>query len=498
MATVPVSTLVARLRTKYPNARYELDWTTPLELLVATILAAQCTDERVNRVTKSLFQKYRSASDYAGANREELEEDVKPTGFYRNKAKAIQECCKALVARFGGEVPRTMEEMVTLPGVARKSANVVLNTAFNLPTGIIVDTHVARISPRIGLTTQEKPDDIEQDLMKIVPKAEWTFFGPAMVLHGRYTCTARAPQCGGCILEDICQKNLRGEAPAPAGSAPPRAAAAKNAEEEDDDEDDEPAPPKKAATKTAAKKTPERKPAAAKKAAAPKGSSGSGLALPPSWERALAGELDKPYFHDLKDFVAEERRAHQVFPPEEDVFSAFALTPYEDVKVLILGQDPYHDDGQAHGLCFSVRPGIKTPPSLVNIYKELASDVGAKAPNHGYLVHWAKQGILMLNAVLTVRAHTPNSHKDRGWETFTDAVIRKVNERRDTVVFLLWGAYAQKKEKLIDAGRHVVIKGAHPSPLSVKAFLGSKPFSAVNNALRSAGKAPIDWQLPSV
>ena len=229
-------------------------------------------------------------------------------------------------------------------------------------------------------------------------------------------------------------------------------------------------------------------------------SNGSGLMrLPASWEPVLAGELSKPYFKDLERFVASERKAHQVFPPEDEVFSALELTPYEDVKVLLLGQDPYHDDDQAHGLCFSVRPGIKPPPSLVNIYKELESDMVFRTPNHGYLVHWAKHGILMLNAVLTVRAHTPNSHKGKGWETFTDAVIRKVNEKSDRVVFLLWGGYAQKKEKLIDTKCHVVLKGAHPSPLSARnGFFGSKPFSAINKALSAAGKAPIDWQLPDV
>jgi uracil-DNA glycosylase len=221
--------------------------------------------------------------------------------------------------------------------------------------------------------------------------------------------------------------------------------------------------------------------------------------LPEPWRPVLAGELEKPYFKDLERFLAAERKAAQVFPPEREVFSALELTPYERVHVLLLGQDPYHDDDQAHGLCFSVRPGTRPPPSLVNIFKELETDVGFKRPNNGYLVPWARQGILLLNAVLTVRAHAPNSHKDRGWETFTDAVIRKVNEREDRVVFVLWGGYAQKKAKLIDAGRHVILKGAHPSPLSAKSgFFGSKPFSAINRALTAAGKPAIDWQLPDV
>ena len=168
------------------------------------------------------------------------------------------------------------------------------------------------------------------------------------------------------------------------------------------------------------------------------------------------------------------------------------------MKVLLLGQDPYHDDNQAHGLCFSVQPGIKPPPSLVNMFKELKTDLGCKVPNNGYLVPWAEQGVMLLNAVLTVRAHEPNSHKDKGWETFTDATIRALAERPDPVVFVLWGAYAQKKGKLIDAAKHPVLTAAHPSPLSAKKFFGSRPFSAVNAALEKLGKPPIDWQLPDI
>lgn len=221
--------------------------------------------------------------------------------------------------------------------------------------------------------------------------------------------------------------------------------------------------------------------------------------IPGSWRRVLADEFDKPYFRKLEGFLEAERKAALVFPPEEDMFSALEHTPYEDVNVLLLGQDPYHDDGQAHGLCFSVRPGVKPPPSLVNIYKELESDIGCKAPNHGYLISWANQGVLMLNAVLTVRAHTPNSHKDKGWENFTDAIIRKVNEKSDPVVFVLWGGYAQKKAKLVDAKKHTIIQSAHPSPLSARnGFFGSKPFSAINSALRGAGRGEINWQLEDI
>lgn len=221
--------------------------------------------------------------------------------------------------------------------------------------------------------------------------------------------------------------------------------------------------------------------------------------IPESWHAHLNGELNKSYFQKLAQFVDEERKHATVFPPEDEVFSALRLTPYENVNVLLLGQDPYHDNNQAHGLCFSVCPGIKPPPSLVNMFKELREDVGFRIPNNGYLVPWAKQGILMLNAVLTVRAHTPNSHKNHGWEKFTDAVITAVNEKRDPVVFVLWGGYAQKKINLIDTTRHTIIQSAHPSPLSARnGFFGSRPFSAINTTLRAHGKPEIDWQLPDL
>ncbi len=216
-----------------------------------------------------------------------------------------------------------------------------------------------------------------------------------------------------------------------------------------------------------------------------------------SWEAILSEEFDKPYFQKLSNFLLEEQQTHTIYPPEADIFAAFKLTPYEKVNVLLLGQDPYHNYHQAHGLCFSVKPDIKPPPSLVNIFKELKDDIGLDIPNNGYLTSWAKQGILMLNAVLTVRAHTPNSHKNQGWETFTDAVISKVNQKTDSVIFVLWGGYAQKKLKLIDIKQHIVIQSAHPSPLSAhNGFFGSKPFSSINSALRSLGKPEINWQIP--
>ena len=201
-----IATIISRLRDSYPNARYELDWETPEQLLVATILAAQCTDERVNKVTKTLFVKYPSPQAFADADLAELEEELRPTGFYKQKARSVKEVNRAICEYHGGRVPQSIEAMITLPGVARKSANVVLNTAFNMPTGIIVDTHVSRVAPRLGLTKKEKPEEIEADLMKLVPQDTWTFFGPAMVLHGRYTCVAKKPKCGECNLEELCQK----------------------------------------------------------------------------------------------------------------------------------------------------------------------------------------------------------------------------------------------------------------------------------------------------
>lgn len=201
-----IAELIRRLRKEHPGAKYELDWSTPLELLVATILAAQATDEGINRLTPSLFAKYKKPEDYLRVPVEELEQDIKPSGFFRNKAKAIRGACQGLIENFGGEVPRTLDELITLPGVARKTANVVLNTGFDIPSGIIVDTHVARVSQRMGLSAETKPDEIEKDLMRDVPVDQWTFFGPAMVLHGRYTCTAKKPKCDECPLADLCDK----------------------------------------------------------------------------------------------------------------------------------------------------------------------------------------------------------------------------------------------------------------------------------------------------
>jgi uracil-DNA glycosylase len=220
--------------------------------------------------------------------------------------------------------------------------------------------------------------------------------------------------------------------------------------------------------------------------------------IPAPWQDALQGEVAKPYFARLQAFLDEEWRQNTIYPPRENVFSALEYVPPRKVRVLLLGQDPYHDENQAHGLCFSVRPGVKLPPSLRNIFKELQSDLGIGIPEHGCLTHWAEQGVLMLNTVLTVRAHAAHSHAKKGWETFTDAVIRTVNASAQPVVFVLWGNPAQKKRSLIDAGRHPVISSAHPSPLSAyRGFFGSRPFSAINRSLRKNSFDPIDWQLPA-
>ena len=219
--------------------------------------------------------------------------------------------------------------------------------------------------------------------------------------------------------------------------------------------------------------------------------------FPEDWKNLLRDEFSRNYFIELQEFLAQEMKKHQVFPPKEKIFNAFKFTPYAKVKVLLLGQDPYHDDGQAHGLCFSVMPGVKLPPSLRNMFKELDADLGIPCSDNGCLEHWAQQGVMLLNTVLTVRAHEAASHHGYGWEKFTDAVIRAVNNRPEPVVFVLWGGHAQKKAELIDAGRHVVISGAHPSPLSAyRGFFGSRPFSKINQALIQSGYSPVDWKIP--
>lgn len=216
------------------------------------------------------------------------------------------------------------------------------------------------------------------------------------------------------------------------------------------------------------------------------------------WDLILQGEVDKPYFQDLMDRVDEEYRRSTVYPPKEDIFRALQQTSYQSTKVVILGQDPYHGRRQAQGLSFSVSPGVAIPPSLRNIHKELSSDLGISAPNHGSLQSWADQGVLLLNAVLTVREGEPNSHKGIGWETFTDKVIAKLNEREKPMVFILWGSYAQKKGSFIDRSRHKVLESSHPSPFAAhKGFFGSRPFSASNAFLMQEGMDPVSWDIPN-
>jgi uracil-DNA glycosylase len=215
-----------------------------------------------------------------------------------------------------------------------------------------------------------------------------------------------------------------------------------------------------------------------------------------SWKERLIDKFNRPYFTALKNFLVEEKRSYAVYPPGDKIFAAFNRTPFENVKVVILGQDPYHGKGQAHGLCFSVPPGIASPPSLINIFKELHNDLGIAMPAHGNLEAWADQGVLLLNATLTVRANQAGSHQNRGWENFTDAVIRKLSQEKEGLVFILWGRYAQAKEYLIDAGRHHILKAAHPSPFSVHSgFFGCRHFSKTNEILQQQGKESVDWSL---
>ena len=219
-------------------------------------------------------------------------------------------------------------------------------------------------------------------------------------------------------------------------------------------------------------------------------------AISNDWLEVLKGEFRKPYYKELFQKVNEEYQTRQIFPPADDIFNAFHLTPLKDVKVVILGQDPYHNVGQAHGLCFSVKKPVPAPPSLVNIYKELQDDLGCTIPDHGYLVKWAQQGVLMLNTVLTVRAHQANSHRGIGWEQFTDAAIRALNEQDRPIVFILWGAPAQKKKVMLNNPKHLILEAPHPSPLSAyRGFFGSKPFSKTNEFLKANGIAEIDWQI---
>nr|WP_312875723.1 uracil-DNA glycosylase [Paenibacillus planticolens] len=217
------------------------------------------------------------------------------------------------------------------------------------------------------------------------------------------------------------------------------------------------------------------------------------------WDQAVGSEFDEPYFEQLCEFLADEYQSQTIYPEQNEVLNALHLTSYGAVKVVILGQDPYHGKGQAHGLSFSVKPGIAPPPSLQNMYKELQSDTRCYIPDNGCLVKWAEQGVLLLNTVLTVREDTPNSHKGKGWERFTDKVIEVLSEREKPVIFVLWGSHAQAKQRLIDTNRHHILKSVHPSPLSsYRGFFGSKPFSQVNELLKGLGSKEIDWQISNL
>ncbi len=213
-----------------------------------------------------------------------------------------------------------------------------------------------------------------------------------------------------------------------------------------------------------------------------------------SWKKLLKDEFEKEYFKNLTDFVKQEYKTRTIYPPGKDIFKAFDLCPVDKTKVIIIGQDPYHGKGQAHGLCFSVKDGVKIPPSLRNIYKELNDDIGKEIPKTGNIEHWARQGVLMLNATLTVRAGNAGSHQGKGWETFTDAVIKKISTEKENLVFLLWGAYAQKKGQIINSEKHYILKSAHPSPFSAyNGFFGNKHFSKTNEFLKSKGLTEIEW-----
>ena len=222
-------------------------------------------------------------------------------------------------------------------------------------------------------------------------------------------------------------------------------------------------------------------------------------AISGDWLEALKGEFHQPYYAKLYKTVMDEYHTRRIYPPADDIFNAFALTPLKDVKVVILGQDPYHGDGQAHGLCFSVKPDVEIPPSLVNIYKELHDDCGCYIPDNGYLTKWAKQGVLLLNTVLTVRAHQANSHQGRGWEQFTDAVINAVNMQDRPIVYMLWGSPAQRKASMLNNPKHLILKAPHPSPLSAyRGFFGCRHFSQCNEFLKANGVEPIDWQIENI
>jgi endonuclease-3 len=422
---------IVKLKELYPNATYELNWQTPEQLLIATILAAQCTDIRVNKVTATLFEKYPDLEAFAHADRATLEEEIKSTGFYKQKAESVIKTAQTIVREFGGRVPQDMNQLTSIKGIARKTANVVLNCAFNIPSGIIVDTHVLRNAQRMGFSKFKSAEKIEEDLMRMIPQDEWTTWGPAMILHGRRVCKASKPNCASCPFEDQCPKI--GVSSGSSGS------------EDLVDEDGFDAPSENIQAPMIQQ--------------APTDGNDYGT-LPNDWAGILQHAIQSASYEKLQSFLESERENQEIFPSQSEVFTAFHLTALDQLKVVILGQDPYHDVGQAHGLSFSVKKGIKVPPSLVNMYKELKSDLGLSTPTHGNLTDWAKQGVMMLNTVLTVRAHQPNSHRKQGWEKFTDEVIKAISQSKSHVVFILWGKPAHDKIPLIDRSRHTILQGA--------------------------------------
>jgi uracil-DNA glycosylase len=479
MSTLSDFTIV-KLKELYPNATYELNWQTPEQLLIATILAAQCTDVRVNKVTATLFEKYPDLEAFAHADRATLEEEIKSTGFYKQKAESVIKTAQTIVRSFGGRVPQDMNLLTSIKGIARKTANVVLNCAFNIPSGIIVDTHVLRNAQRMGFSKFKSAEKIEEDLMRIIPQDEWTTWGPAMILHGRRVCKASKPNCAACPFEDQCPK-----------------IGVLSGSEELDDEDSFETRSENIQAPIVQAPIVQAPIIQAPAIQAPTVQDSHDYAtLPSDWAGILQHATQSASYEKLQSFLESERENQEIFPSQSEVFTAFHLTALDQLKVVILGQDPYHDVGQAHGLSFSVKKGIKVPPSLVNMYKELKSDLGLSAPTHGNLTDWAKQGVMMLNTVLTVRAHQPNSHRKQGWEKFTDEVIKAISQSKSHVVFILWGKPAHDKIPLIDRSRHTILQGAHPSPLSAHTgFFGSKPYSQANEALIEHGQSPIDWQI---
>ncbi|MGA1264999.1 MAG: uracil-DNA glycosylase [Prochlorothrix sp.] len=490
----PIQPLLQRLHQHYPKATYALNWTSPEQLLIGAILAAQTTDERVNQVTPALFRAYPTVKALAEADRPSLEALLQPTGYYRRKAATVQAVCAALVAKFQGKVPPRMEDLVTLPRVGRKTANVVLNCAFNQASGIIIDTHGIRVNQRLGLTQHQQPEAIEADLMALVPQDEWIQWGNAIILHGRHVCQAKSPQCSSCCLQDLCpQVGLAASGPAVQSS--PRNIPSQQLNLLDRANlESNPVQAEDSVGMEAGADWGE----VSQGLVADRGMSGDAVVAETGWGLGnwpdwIGLEAQQEYFLALQQFLQQERSQFTVFPPEDQVFRAFQLTDPDRVRVLILGQDPYHGPGQAQGLAFSVPAGLPLPPSLRNIFKELQADLGQNPPQSGDLSHWASQGVLLLNAVLTVRQGEANSHKDRGWETFTDAVIKAVSDRSPHTVFILWGSYARRKQQLINP-RHTVLASAHPSPLSARhGFFGSRPFSQTNQALQAHGQDPIVW-----